>query len=708
MKVCSLDLETSIGTTIHGSTSRDPVNDVYTQIYAPHPDRVEVQHCAEGFQRGLKPSAALEVANCDLIVGHNLGFDLSYIWHDHILHTYLRDGGQVWDTQVAEYILTGQQHKFSSLAELQLKYLGVVEKPSRIGLLYKKGIGADQIILARDRCPRLWRLYNDYCETDGATPLKIFKAQYARAIKENMLPAIKLYNDYLLCLINMECTGIKIDLIKCEQTLRDFNAQHIVLLQKLQHLVQDKWDSRLPEFNINSPDHKSAMLFGGVIKYKTKIETGAYKNGNTRTRVVDMGVEIDGFGVNPERSTPLKKDGLYATGDSLLKEIALETTDYKLKEYIELQKSAMMYKKAAKTYCQAFIDRNVDGVLYPNFNNTLTETGRLSSSEPNLQNVSKRNEFGKVLHSLFIAPAGWKCVSIDFAQLEIWVLAWLSNDQLLIKHLLGGVDLHIMRMQYYNQEKTYDELYQLCKVDNDEYWNKQRTAAKTVSYQMAYGAQPKKVSESTGLDIEVVQTIFDKEKETYKKSSTLAERVIESINNTAVLSRQINIPRVKQKGLRFYKGLELLPIFDKLGNVVYNGQEFRKVGYWTSPTGRKYHFNDTGRVTKAGLRRSFSFTQPKNYPMQGGGADIQAATTAALLKCLLEKDDKIKMINEIHDSKWFYVREDVLKPCLLYLKTIIEDVPKIFLERFGLTVPFKFPVDIEVGDDYGEMGKYEF
>jgi DNA polymerase I-like protein with 3'-5' exonuclease and polymerase domains len=94
-----------------------------------------------------------------------------------------------------------------------------------------------------------------------------------------------------------------------------------------------------------------------------------------------------------------------------------------------------------------------------------------------------------------------------------------------------------------------------------------------------------------------------------------------------------------------------------------------------------------------------------NYPMQGTAADIQGATTAALLKVLLTKADRIKMINEVHDSKWFYIREDVLEPCLKWLKDIIEDVPKIFLERFGVKVPFKFPVEIEVGDNFGEMEK---
>lgn len=955
MKLLSLDFETGISKTIHGSTFREPTNDIYTVIYADHPDRVVVEHNVDGFKRNIPNGVVEKLVGTDYLIGHNIGFDLSYVFNNQDIKDYILRGGQIWDTQVAEYHLTGHQHKFSSLAELQLKYLGQTVKDSRISLLYKKGIGADKILAANDRCPRIYKAYENYCIGDGATPLLIFKEQYFRARKNGTLPIIQLYNSYLLSLVNMSTTGIKIDLVKCEHTLKEFTLKALQYLEEAQNLVKVFWsDKRLPPFNINSPDHKSAVLFGGSIPVKVTKENGLYKNGNIRYSSIIEHVYVEGFKVPSSMSTPLKKDGLYNTSDATMHKISDKTTNYKLKEYCRLQKQAMMYKKVAKTYCKAFIDRNVNSRLYANFNNTLTETGRLSSSEPNLQNVSKKNEFGKVLHSMFIAPPGWKCVQVDFClvpetkvltddfiwkqigdvevgetligfdehtrnhdgrrwkpsevlkkkiiqkeclritttegvitcskdhmflatrwgqdtlnwtkasqlnlkstltkvmevwetpennetgwgagfldgegylsnssqvgfgqnadghnklcfdkmsnlfdkylintenrvsdkkrchkvrpagmrtgwqavgifqpvrlkqklkeqyqnttirsnknrkvrilsiedvgvmdvvametsthtflaegllshncQLEIWVLAWLSGDELLIQHLLEGVDLHIMRLGYYNPEYTYDELYKLCKIDKDPHWDKQRSSAKTVSYQMAYGAQPKKVAESTGLPIETVEQIFTKEKETYSKSALLVDKVLHSINNTRRISKSVDMPRTLKTIKNTKNDIELLPIFDKQGNIYYNQQEIRQVGYWSSPTGHKYHFVDSGRATKAGVRRGFSFTQPKNYPMQGGAADIQAATTVELLKKLLEKQDQIQMINEIHDSKWFYIREDVLQSALRWLKDTIENVPKVFAERFGISVPFKFPVDIEIGDNFGEMRKYD-
>jgi len=706
MKILSLDFETSIGSTIHGPTFRDPKNDIYTQIFG-WGNRTDVVHDKNGYRRKLM----CKLDGVDLIIGHNIGFDLCYIWNDPELQEYILRGGKIWDTQVAEYHITGCQHAFSSLAELQLKHLGAKEKPSRISYLYKKGIGADKIVQAQVRCPRLFKLYEQYCITDGATPIKIFKKQYELAKQDGTLPIIKLYNDYLLAICNMTCTGIKIDLKQCEHTLRDFNEQHIINLQKAQEILKKYWmDPRLPEFNINSPDHKSAVLFGGNIKIVEREQIGYYKNGNIRYKNMEKHIWVEGFRVPTSISSASKKPGLYCTDDGVMRKIGEKTKNPLLKEYCSLQKEAMMYKKAAKTYCQAFIDRSIDGSLYPNFNNTLTSTGRLSSSNPNLQNVSKRNKFGKTLHSLFVAPDGWTCVQIDFSQLEIWVLALLSNDSLLIQHLLDGTDLHIIRLQYYNPEISYEELYQLCKVDKDPHWDKQRTFAKTVSYQMAYGAQPKKVVESTGLDLGIVETIFAKEKETYCDAASFGDTVRDQVEASATLSLESSIPASQKKGKdgsRFIGKVELLPIFDNNGNVSYNNENLRRVGYYKSFIGQKWAFLDTGRANKYGVRKSFSFTQPKNYPMQGTAASIQGATTVALLKTLIQKQDRIKMINEVHDSKWFYVRTDVLEPCLKYLRSVVEDVPKIFLERFNIDVPFNFPVDIEIGPNFGEMEKYD-
>lgn len=721
MKVLALDFETSIGKTIHGATFRDGNNDVFTIIAATTPENVEVNHSERGWKRCVNYTVSGNM-DVDYIVGHNIGFDLSYIWDDQYIKKYLTKGGKIWDTQYVEYLLTGQQHTTSSLAELQLKYLGEREKPTRIGLLYKKGVGADKILAKQDQCPRLFKLYNEYCRTDGSTPLKIFKAQYIKAKREGMLPLIELYNDYLLGQINMSCTGIRIDVLKAEKLLKEYNIKHLEYLQQAQDILKSVWtDPRLPAFNINSVDHKSAVLFGGIIKVVAKVHNGFFKNGNPRYNNQVFNITVRGFGLNTSLTHSSKKEGFYSTDDKTLANIKADSrTPNEVLRYCELQELSMKYKKAAKTYCQAFLDRNVEGILYPHFNNTITPTGRLSSSEPNMQNIPSKNELAQDLMGCLIAPPpmiingikhGWKCVTVDFSQLEKWTQALVSKDENLIEALMSGKCMHCVILAK-KEHKEYEWVYQKAKVEQNKEWDTKRTHIKPVGFLMDYGGMQERVASETDLPLEEVQEIFRIDRELYPdKYKFFEEELPAAVKVSTTFSLAANIAKSKTKGkdgCQLFGKAELLPIFDKVGNVHYNNQELRHVGYWITEYGKKYHFVDFGRYNKDGsVRRNYPMPRFKNYPNQGGAADIQAATTAEILQVLLSKRDKIKMHLEIHDSKLFTIREDVLEPCLKWLKETIEDVPKIFKRRFGINIPFKFPVEIKIGDNFGEMVKYE-
>lgn len=713
MKPYVFDLETKIGTTVHGPDFRDPNNDFFTVIAGKSPDSIDICHKIDGFNRNLPRER--EFSDVDLIVGHNLGFDLSYIFHTEQFKEFILRGGKIWCTQVAEYILTAQQHQYSSLAELQLKYLGKKEKLDRISMLYsdktpngkkKKSVGADEIMRAKLRCKRVWREYEKYCKLDGSTTLQIFKQQYLKAKRERMLPIIELYQDYLLSLINMSCTGINLDIPQTEKLQTEFALESIEYLKKAQTIIAPAWsDWRLPPFNINSSQHKSAVLFGGTIKNTIRTKVGKYLNGNDKYRNILHEIPVTGFKVPTKYTTPSKADGFYSVDKkAVLPKIKKDAKNPKLLKYINDQLKSSEYDDAGKVI-KAFLKYQLDGVLYPNFNNTTVITGRLSSSNPNLQNVTKKTAIGKALHKLFVAPQGWKCVQLDFGQLEIWVSALLSKDQQLIDDLLSGLDMHCMRVSLM-EGCDYEYAVKMCKELEDPVWVSKRSAAKTFSYQRAYGAGVAKLVEYTGLSKEAIQDLIKAEEERYPQAATLWRKVGASVNQSKAFSRATDKPRKQKSFKNTYKGFNLLQIFDKSNNVVYNREEVEKIGFWRSITGKRYHFPDTGNWTKEGIKRSVTPTILKNYPMQGTAADIQGATTAALLKLLVKHPDKIKMINEVHDSKWFYIREEYLDRMIGIIRNIVEDVPKIFKERFGVTIPFKFPVDIEVGDNFSEMYSY--
>jgi DNA polymerase I-like protein with 3'-5' exonuclease and polymerase domains len=594
MRVLAYDSETSISKTIHGPTFRCKDNDLYTQIWASRPDDVTVVHQLDGFKRTLQPS----LDGIDVIVGHNISFDLCYVWEDKKLQDFLLRGGRIWDCQLAEYILTAQQHTTASLVELQEKYLGEKEKPSRISALFKKRIGADKILAARTRCPRLFKLYDYYCHTDGSTPLKIFKAQYIRAKQQNMLPIVQLYNDYLLSIINMTCTGVSIDVTGAEKLLKEYTIKHLEYLKEAQDILKSVWtDERLPEFNINSPDHKSAVLFGGKIKVVETVDAGFYKNGNPKTKKQEIYLHVPGYGLNTQLTRPAKKEGMYSTDDKVLSAIKTHpNTPEQVLKYCELQELSMKYKKAAKTYCQAFIERsNEKGVLYPNFNNTITPTGRITSSEPNLQNIPSKGDLAKDLMGLLVAPPRWVCVAADFSQLEKWIQCLVSEDKELQNALESGTCLHCMTLSKI-EGKDYAWVYQKAKVEQDPVWDKKRTMIKPVGFLMDYGGMPQRVAKETGMDLAEVEEIYRIDKDMYPdKHAFFEQKLPKAVANSSTFSRACNIAASKRKGkegVQVFGKVELLPIFDKMGNVNYTKQEFRRVGYWQTNYGKKYHFTD--------------------------------------------------------------------------------------------------------------------
>ena len=733
------DLETSISKGVHGPAAKDPNNDFYTVIVGNSAQNIQVIHKIKGYNRQF-PAEAVEMMNkADVIIGHNLAFDLSYIYKTNTFQELMLRGGQIWDTQVAEYIMTGQRHSFSSLAELQHKYLGTRIKEDRISKLFKKSIGADLILNAaynkrlcyratfkiiivgselvnifnmveriKSTCTRLFKLYEKYCHDDGKTTIEIFIKQHAKAKQLGCLESIKVYNNYLLSLIIIQNTGINVDLQNCQTTLRDFKLKALEYLKGASNLVSELWDSRLGEFNINSPKDKSAILFGGTYTIKEKVQDGHYKNGNPKFKSVEKEIILEGFRVPTSISKESKIKGRYNTGADILEKILEKSKNDELKQYCELQKQAMLYGKMCSTYLEPFLNLSINGILYPNYNNTLTITSRLSSSKPNLQNVPSKGGMGEIIQKQLIAPEGWVCVSADYSQLEIYVLAYLSNDESLINDLLSGIDFHIKRLSY-AEDMSYDDVYDLCKIQKLPEWELKRSYAKTVSYQKAYGASVRSLSRTTGLPEDVIQKIFDKEDEEYPDVAKFNNSVMEAVNNSKKLSYKYDLPTSKigsgegVNSRRFVADVELLPIIMPDGSIKYDKNEYRHIGYYKCKTGKIYSFEEIGREWKGRLKRGFSTTQTMNYQIQGTAADVQGSSSAAMVQLVIRHHDKVKLINEVHDSKWLLVKEEHLEKMIGIVKDVMENVPKNFKDYFKVEMPFNIPVEFKIGKNFGEM-----
>jgi DNA polymerase I-like protein with 3'-5' exonuclease and polymerase domains len=711
MKYFSWDVETSIGTTIHGSEPKDPSNDFYSLMWASNPKDVQVLHSVDGFNRTLPcdgndhPSGAL--LDCETIVGVNLTFDLSYIYNDPAFQKKLRLGVSIWSCDYVHYLLTAQRHQYPSLVEMQDIYLGVKTKEDRISALYKKGIGADKILKAATRCKRLFALYEKYCIQDVVTPLLIMQKQREIAERKGMLPYIELMQEFLLSLIIMQNTGIHLDIPACEETLKNFRLKAITLLEKAQEIVKPMWDERLPEFNINSPQHKSAMLFGGEIKYIERLQDGFYKNGKEKFKNFENTIHIKGFGLLPSKySREGKKEGQYSTDADTILKIHRDSDNELAKEYCKLQVEAMNIQKMANTYLQAFLERSIDGVLYPNFNTTQTITSRLSSSKPNLQNVPAHGEMGGVIESLMIAPEGWKCVSIDFSQLECYVRAWLCDDPNLIADTIAGKDWHCSWLAY-STGKTEDEIKALCK--SDPIWAEKRSKAKPMTFQEAYGAGTKSLAEITGFSVEETQQMLDNFYLEYPRIKEYRQEVLEAVNNSSRCITKKMMSNKAHKNHVWRHGVAMLPIFEPFSAKPAYIEGFdQQVGYYQAPTGGLVSFYSMGRYDRQGkIKNGFMSTQIANYPIQST-ANTVLAVTMVQIKDVVNTNDRVRMILTIHDSIRLYIRKgEEFDKDVKMVYNCFTNANKVIEQRLGCKVPFAFAADIKVGKSFGELNSYD-
>lgn len=713
---------------IHGGMAKDPRNDVYTMIYATHPDKVKLVHKKGGFKRLLPFRIRRVLGKSHTIIGANLKFDLSYIWHDPYFKKWLKKGGKIWDVSLVRYLLSAQRHQFPSLAELQKIYLGIKTKKDRISALFKKSIGANHIIAAKDRCPRLWRLYCEYGVEDGRTPMLIMQKQYKEAKAKGMLKVIEMYNEYLLGLTMIECNGLPINIEAAEDRLQEFTMTMLDYLGKAEEIVKKYWtDKRLPVLNLNSGQHKSVILFGGKIKVDVTRGTGEYVKtksspnyGKEKTKKFEEYVQVQGFQL-PTHLTQELKTGYYATDEAVINRIYEKAKNEEAKLYCKHVKTSSGYKQKISTYLNAFVNRSVDGVLYPNYNNTRTTTGRLSASQPNVQNIPKHGEFYKLIQGLIKAPEGWTCVQIDFSQLEVYVRALLSGDTALINDLAMGRDFHCQNMSWGSGVTypycTYEEAVQWAKVEEIPEWKERRSQAKPISFGEAYGQMEESMADATGLPLEIVKKIYENMRITYPSIVSFEEAVVKQVQNSAVISMKEDIAEKSTRGTkdgaevyRKYLGdVELVPIRQR-DRVTYkfDNYELRHVGFYTSPTGRQYAFNEHCSLRKdGGYFRYYKPTQMKNYPMQGTAGDIQAITTVAMFQYLLSNEDKVKIVNEIHDSKWFLVKNEFISCIVPKLCAIMNNTSQLLKERFNIDVPFDFKCDAEVGPDFANLTAYK-
>ena len=690
-----------------------------------------------------------------ILVGHNLKFDLLYGWEDPGLKEFFKRGGRIWCTQYAEYLLEGMHPDSHMVAMDQIaeKY-GGRKKVDAVKALWEAGMLTSQI----DKDMLLDYLIGTEDEKRnsgdiGNTEL-IFLGQIKRAMDMGMLTMIQARMDGLLATTEMEFNGLKIDVAEAARRMKLMESELAEAEKELLTYIPE-----LPvglEFNWNSNIHKSALIFGGTVKYQksaryidektgkyarkkatedwplfrgtpvdpAKVQlnetTGLYfippndklpdgliqdtftsgkKKGSGRTKKVDVPgefktkiqdflFEFKGYTTpNPEWQGALV-DGagspVYQTNDDVITELGSRDVPF-LK--VMSKRSALV--KDLGTYYVRYDPKQKDykgmltavlpgtHIVNHSLNHTSTVTSRLSSSNPNLQNIPRgdTSEVKKMFISRF---EGGRMLEVDYSQLEVVVQGVLSGDENLQADLRNKIDFHCKRVAA-KYGVTYEEALYRCKdasYEDHKTWKTYRTKCKEFSFQRAYGAGAAAISGSTGMSIDDVKDLIEAEDQMYPGVAEFNDNVDKAVKRSA----------------------EPFKDFSRGGRV------FRR-GYWQAPTGTRYTFRSydaPSYLQEKGVKDSFMPTEMKNYPIQGTGGEIVQIILGKLFRRFIETDNYgglALMCNTVHDCVWFdYVPEVETELCK-DVKEIMESVPEVLGELYGMEVNVPFPVELEIGDN---------
>ena len=380
--------------------------------YVPVPtDRDEAQAIVEEFRAVLTDEHTLKI-------GQNIKYD--YL----ILQNYgVEMGGPMFDTMIAHYLLQPElSHGMDYLAEAYLKY-DTIKIESLIG---PRGRGQKNM---RDLEPSA---ICDYACEDADVTLRL-KHILEKELTDAGLD--RLFYDIEMPLVRvlayMERNGARISTDTLQETSRYFT-------ERLQQIEHDIYDLAGFSFNIASPKQVGEVLF-------------------ERMKIVEKAKKT--------------KSGQYSTSEEVLEGLR---TKHPIVEKI-LEHRGL--KKLLSTYVDALpaLINPTTGKIHTSFNQTVTATGRLSSSNPNLQNIPIRNEDGKEIRKAFIPEPGCEFFSADYSQIELRIMAHLSGDENLIEAFRSGEDIHAA---------TAAKIYH---VPIEEVTREQRSRAKTANFGIIYG-----------------------------------------------------------------------------------------------------------------------------------------------------------------------------------------------------------------------------
>ncbi len=496
-------------------------------------------------------------------VGQNMKYDMS------VLANYgIQMQGIHFDTMLESYVLdsTATRHDMDSLAK---KYLGV----ETVSFTDIAGKGAKQLTFDQIELDQA----GPYAAEDADITLRLHQALWPQL--ENIERLCRVYTDIEMPLVpvlsRMERTGVGID-----AGLLQVQSQE--LSNKLHELEQRAYDIAGHSFNLSSPKQIGHIFFE------------------------ELGMEV-------VKKTP---KGAPSTSEEVLQILAEKGE--------ELPAVILQHRGLAKlknTYVDKLPEmRNPDtGRVHTSYHQAVAATGRLSSSDPNLQNIPVRTEEGRRIRKAFVAEPGYLMLAADYSQIELRIMAHLSGDEGLLKAFSQGLDIH---------RATAAEVFGVASPEavSDD----QRRSAKAINFGLIYGMSAFGLAKQLGIGRQEAQEYVDLYFQRYPGVKAFMERTREQAHED---------------------------------------------GFVETLFGRRLYLPEIN--ARNGMRRAAAERTAINAPMQGTAADIIKRAMISMDTWLRHEQPSVRMVMQVHDELVFELPQQQLEPIRGQIKTIMESAAEL-------------------------------
>lgn len=495
-------------------------------------------------------------------IGHNVKFDIEVL-----LHAGFELVGPYYDTMLAAYVLHPgdrglklDSQVFSEFGHQMIPIEDLIGKKGK-NQITMSDVPKDTLTeYAAEDADYTWRLY--------ARMQKAIADEHMNALLDDIeFPLIP-------ALVHMEKNGIRVDVA----FLADLQKKLATDLKKIE---ADIYEMAGEKFNVASPKQLKVILFE-----KLDIPTDGLKK--TKTGISTAASELE------------KMRGLHPIIDLI-------------SDFRELSKLQSTYVEALPK-----LVNSATGRVHTSFNQTIAATGRLSSSDPNLQNIPIRTELGREIRKAFVADEGHVLVAVDYSQIELRVVAHLSDDRAMIDTFANGGDIHRTTASF------------IFDVPADEVTTDMRRKAKEVNFGVLYGMGAYGLAQRTGISQSEAREFIEKYFSRYPKM------------------------REYTKGLIEYA---------------------REKGYVETLFGRRRYLPDiesgVAMVRKAAERAAV------NLPVQGTSADIIKMAMIRAYETILKEHKDVRMLLQVHDELVFEVPEEKVKEVSEEIKNCMENITKL-------------------------------